>query len=81
MKDLSVSYFKAKLAASLREVQDGETLIITDHRRPVAEVRAFRAKQKLVVPAAAPFSLKGTAPSAPLPGVWKSLLDAERGES
>ena len=80
MKDLSVSYFKAKLAACLREVQQGETLVITEHSRPIAEVTSFGSGSDLMVPAAVPFTLVGTRPSAPFPGLWKSLLDSERGE-
>jgi antitoxin (DNA-binding transcriptional repressor) of toxin-antitoxin stability system len=80
MKDLSVSHFKATIAASLREVQAGETLIITEHRRPIAEIRAYGADSGLIVPASAPFSLAGTAPKEPVSGVWASLLDGERGE-
>ena len=81
MKNLSVSYFKAKLAACLREVQRGETLVITDHSRPIAEVTAYSSPTNLVVPASGPFTLVGSSPAVPTPGVWRSLLDSERGQN
>ena len=80
MKDLSVSYFKSRIAACLREVQSGETIIITEHKRPVAEVRPYDSVDALVVRAEKKFSLVGSAPPSPTPGLWKSLLDAERGD-
>ena len=80
MKDLNVSYFKAKIAACLREVQSGETIIITEHKRPVAEVRPYDSTGNLIVSAKKPFSLAGSAPSSPAPELWKTLLDEERGE-
>ena len=80
MKDLSVSHFKAKLAAHLREVQRGETLVITEHRRPIAEVTPYRSDDDLIEPASARFTLVGSSPAIPAPGVWESLLHAERGE-
>ena len=55
-------------------------LIITEHRRPVAEVRAYDSDTTLVLPASAPFTLAGSAPAAPVSGMWASLLDGERGE-
>jgi len=80
MKDLSVSYFKSRIAACLREVQSGETIIITEHKRPVAEVRPYDLNGNLVVRAKKPFSLVGSAPSSPAQGLSKTLLDDERGE-
>ena len=57
MKDLSVSYFKTNIAACLREVKAGDTIVITEHERPVAEVRPHDKKGSLVVRAEKPFSL------------------------
>ena len=79
MKDLSVSHFKAKLAAYLREVQQGETLVITEHRRPVAEVRAIGTANDLVELASRPFTLEGSAPRELHCVQWSVLLDEERG--
>lgn len=79
MKDLSVSHFKAKIAACLREVQKGETLVITDHRRPIAEVRAYGSDRSLVLPASGSFTLARSAPERTIAGVWADLLDEERG--
>lgn len=85
MKDLSVSNFKARLSSYLREVQNGETLVITEHQRPVAEVRAYGAGDEILVPASRPFTLNGTAPSqrvAVRTGTKSAtqLLDEERGD-
>ena len=80
MKGLSVSHFKAKLAAHLREVQAGETLIITEHKRPVAEVRPDEGTQGIVKPASRPFSLSTSVPSKSLTTEWQDLLDEERGD-
>ncbi len=74
-----MSHFKAKLAAYLREVRQGETLVITEHRRPVAEVRAVGTADDLVEPASRPFTLEGSAPREPHSVEWRALLDEERG--
>ena len=80
MKGLSVSDFKAKLAAHLREVQRGETLVITEHRRPIAEVTPYRSDEDLIERTSTSFTLVGSSPATATPGVWESLLRAERGE-
>jgi prevent-host-death family protein len=38
METMQVSHFKTTIAAQLRRVQQGESLVITDHNRPVALV-------------------------------------------
>lgn len=38
MKTISVSALKARLSAQLREVKAGETVVVLDHRHPVAKV-------------------------------------------
>lgn len=80
MKSLSVSHFKAKLAAHLREVQRGETLVITEHRRPIVRVTVYRSHEDLVEQPLGAFTLAGSSPSAPVQGAWRSLLQAERGD-
>ena len=80
MKDLSVSYFKAKISACLREVQAGETIVITEHQRPVAEVRPYDQSGSLIVRSEKPFSLAGSEPTTPSVRVWRALLDEEREE-
>lgn len=59
MKSLSVSNFKAHLSAYLRDVEKGETYVITEHRRPVAEVHRYRASDRIVSYPSVPFSLQG----------------------
>ena len=80
MKDLSVSKFKVGLSAYLREVQDGETLVITEHKRPIAEVRAIGDDDVLLEPASQPFAVPKPSETPWQKLGWKSLLDAERGE-
>lgn len=38
MKTVNVATLKEKLSAYLRKVQEGEEIIVTSHRRPVARV-------------------------------------------
>jgi hypothetical protein len=83
MKRLSVSDFKAHLAAYLRDVQRGETYVITEHRRPVAEVRQSDADTRLVAYPAEPFSLSGlesTGAGGARPGIAAALIAEDRGE-
>lgn len=83
MKSLSVSDFKAHLAAYLRDVQQGETYVITEHRRPVAEVRRSGVDTQLVDYPAEPFSFHGI-DEAPVdeshPGLAMALINEDRGE-
>ena len=79
MKDLSVSHFKATIAACLREVRAGETIVITEHKRPVAVVRAIDADQGIAEAAPRAFTLDGSAPRQPHSIDWSSLLEEERG--
>ena len=58
----------------------GETLVITEHRRPIAEVHAYNSDNIPILQASGPFTLAGTAPQLPVPGIWESLLNGERGE-
>jgi antitoxin (DNA-binding transcriptional repressor) of toxin-antitoxin stability system len=41
MKTISVSSLKAHLSAELKKVQAGETVVVFDHRHPVAKVVPF----------------------------------------
>ena len=83
MKSLSVSDFKAHLAAYLRDVQRGESYIITEHRRPVAEVRRSGSATQLVDYPTKTFSFKGIdleAGPAGKPGLAMALTTEDRGE-
>lgn len=83
MKSLSVSVFKAHLAAYLRDVQRGETYVITEHRRPVAEVRQNGVDTQCVDYPAEPFSFDGI-DEPPVderhPGLAMDLINEDRGE-
>ena len=78
MKDLNVSEFKTHLAAYLREVKGGETLVITEHKKAVAEVRRIGGVDSIVVPAQRPFTLANTRPSNAKKGIAFQLLDEDR---
>jgi len=83
MKSLSVSDFKAHLASYLRNVQRGETYLITEHRRPVAEVRRNGADTQLVDYPAEPFSVVDIDPvndGEMKPGLATALISEDRGE-
>lgn len=80
MKDLSVSDFKARLSQYLRDVKSGETLIITEYKQPVAEVRRVGTEDAVLIPALRPFSLDGSRPSHPVSGLAMELLSEDRGE-
>lgn len=83
VKSLSVSDFKAHLSAYLRNVQHGETYVITEHRRPVAEVRQSGSEAALVDYPPEPFSLNGIDSEARIgghPGLGLALINEDRGE-
>lgn len=42
MKTTSVTFLKNNLSAQLKEVATGETILITDHRKPVATLQPLR---------------------------------------
>jgi len=83
MKSLSVSDFKTHLAAYLRNVQNGETYLITEHRRPVAEVRRNDADLQLVDYPSEPFSLADIdsgKPDGATDGLAIALINEDRGD-
>lgn len=83
MKSLSVSDFKAHLSAYLRDVQRGETYVITEHRRPVAEVRRNGADARIVEYPSEPFSFRGidaVNPADVESGLAATLISEDRGE-
>ena len=44
MEHVSISEFKARLSEYLHRVEEGETLVLTRHGKPIIEVTARRAK-------------------------------------
>ena len=79
MQTTSVSNFKARTARYLRAAERGETIIITDRCRPLAEVRAARSDRTVYEPAGTPFSSSALEPLDSEPGLWKELNDEDRG--
>ena len=83
MRSLSVSDFKAHLSAYLREVGQGEAFTITEHRRPVAEVRKARSSEDIITYASIPFSLEDIEPADQIecdPHLARDLVNEDRGE-
>ena len=74
MKHMNVSIFKLHLADHLREVQNGETIVLTKYRRPVAEVRPLPTQRQVMEPAFRPFSARGCGPTHPTIGLAALLL-------
>jgi antitoxin (DNA-binding transcriptional repressor) of toxin-antitoxin stability system len=56
MKTAGVRELKAHLSALLREVASGETLLVTDRGRVVAELRPPGAAERLISPADARYA-------------------------
>ncbi len=81
MENLSVSEFKTRIAAYLRRVEKGEAFIITDHKRPVAEVMGIRKKEQLVRAANESFSLPDSPVIEAKTGLASQLLNEERGSA
>jgi hypothetical protein len=78
-----VSDFKAHMSAYLRNVQRGETYVITEHRRPVAEVRRNDYDAQSVDYPSESFSLAGIDAEGPIegwPGLSMELINEDRGE-
>jgi antitoxin (DNA-binding transcriptional repressor) of toxin-antitoxin stability system len=83
MKSLSVSDFKAHLSAYLRNVQRGESYLITEHRRPVAEVRQNDSAARLVDYPSEPFSLDDIDSTGVVDaqnGLAMALINEDRGD-
>ncbi len=43
MRDVGIRELKAQLSRVVREVEEGETVIVTDRGRPIAEIRPMAA--------------------------------------
>ena len=63
----------------LREVQNGEPLILTEHNLPIIEVRKFSDGSDGIVSPGRPFSSRVIDASKPRLCEWADLLDEERG--
>jgi prevent-host-death family protein len=79
MRTIAVTEFKAKLSESLRLVEGGEILTITDHNRSVAIVQAV-AEPLVEYAAKAPFRAEPVQLSRKHTSLAATLLEAERGE-
>lgn len=78
-----MSDFKAHLSSYLREVEQGKTYVITEHKRPVAEVHRCSEPERIVTYAEEPFSLKGVHAGTRVervPNLARDLLNEDRGD-
>lgn len=75
---INVSKLKATLAASLRRVREGETLIVTDRRRQVARVVPIDTDDLVERPALEPFRPKPIELKRGFSGSVAALIAAER---
>ncbi len=78
MKSIPIAELKAHLSAELKRVQKGETLVVLDHRNPVALVAPLPGKIELSKPKRRTYAFKEL--PALMTGDPLAFLDAERGE-
>jgi prevent-host-death family protein len=78
MKTIGVAELKAHLSRELRRVAMGESILVTDHSRPIAVLRPLPSGLPLAQAATEPLKLPDVSPliaSDPL-----DYLEAERGD-
>jgi prevent-host-death family protein len=83
MKRVSTAELKAHLGTYLGMVREGETVYITSHRRPVAQLSPSRVDESLTIqPPTLPMSglkkVKGIQPSSGADGLKELLNDRQR---
>ena len=79
MMVINVSKLKASLAASLRKVRGGATLVVTDRGRSIARVVPIDSDDLVERPASAPFRPLPVTLKKGFTATAQALLDAERG--
>lgn len=52
MKTINISTLKAKLSEALRDVRRGETYIVLDRDKPVAQILPYKWQDKLIISSA-----------------------------
>jgi antitoxin (DNA-binding transcriptional repressor) of toxin-antitoxin stability system len=62
MKTISVSSLKSHLSAELKKVQAGETMVVLDHRHPVARVVPFEGEPLFLREASGTYVCKALPP-------------------
>ena len=81
MKTISVSQLKARLSENLRLVEGGETIVVLDHKRPVASINPFPRDSNAIVyvrKATRPFDFRAHKPISSIDPLI--LLEAERAD-
>ena len=81
MKALSVSQFKATMARQLREVQSGEAIVLTEHKRPIAVVQPVTGDDPVERPPSSAFKPPQPVSLPSFRGTVAELLSEERAES
>ena len=81
MKDLSVSQFKATMARQLREVQSGEAIVLTEHKRPIAVVQPVTGNDPVERPPSNAFIPPEPVAVPSFRGSVTELLSEERADS
>ena len=72
-KQVSKSGFKAKALEYMRQVEaSGESVIVTDHGRPVLEVRPFRALERDPLEVLRGSVVRYDDPTAPVEVAWEA---------
>jgi antitoxin (DNA-binding transcriptional repressor) of toxin-antitoxin stability system len=79
METTSISYLKTHLSAELKKVQNGVTLMVMDHRRPVATIQAVPEEDFYVREAESPYKYRSLTPL--ISRDLSRILDEERKDS
>jgi len=65
METTSISYLKTHLSAELKRVQNGVPLMVLDHRKPVATIRAVAEEDFYIREAGSPYTYLPLVPLIP----------------
>lgn len=79
MKTANVAKLKENLSAYLHDVEQGDEVLVTSHRRPVARLVPENSSSGSVRPPSLPLhtlkDLRGVKPGAPLSAVGELMAD------
>jgi len=78
-RTVAVAELKAHLSAELRRVQEGETTIIVDHRKPVARLSGLGSVPRYARRREYPFVWQEFEPL--MKGDLQAMIDKERADS
>ncbi len=78
VKTISISSLKSHLSAELKKVRAGETMVVLDHRHPVAKVVPFEVESIFLREASQAYRYIALLPLTDIDPLW--ALDQEREE-